>query len=257
MNALSTLPHALDRHVVIRAHPATVFRYFTDSARWAAWWGAGSTIDPRPGGKVHIRYPNAVEAGGEVLEIEPPRRIVFTMGYASGDPMPLGASRVTIELAQDPAGTRLTLHHEFAEAAVRNHHMQGWRYQLSVFANVVANEVNSGAAARVDEWFAAWSQPDQGKRERILEAAVSPAISFRDRFSLVEGLEDLKPHLAAVHQFMPGMVLARDGEVRHCQGTVLANWVARGADGVERGGGTNVFTLDPDGRIESVVGLWS
>ena len=63
-----TLPHALDREVFIRARPATVFGFFTDSARWAAWWGAGSTIDPRPGGRVVIRYPNAVEAGGEVLE---------------------------------------------------------------------------------------------------------------------------------------------------------------------------------------------
>jgi hypothetical protein len=121
----------------------------------------------------------------------------------------------------------------------------------------VANEVNSGAAARVDEWFAAWSEPEQAKRDRILEAAVSSGVSFRDRFSLVEGLEDLRPHLAAVHQFMPGMVLRRSGEVRHCQGTVLADWIATGADGAERGRGTNVFTLDPDGRIAGVVGLWS
>jgi len=45
--------------------------------------------------------------------------------------------------------------------------------------------------------------------------------------------------------------------VRHCQGTVLADWIASGADGAERGRGTNVFTLDPDGRIAGVVGLWS
>lgn len=257
MNALSTLPHALDRRVIIRAHQETVFRYFTDSARWAAWWGPGSTIDPRPGGKVYIRHPNAIEQGGEVLEVDPPRRIVFTLGFASGDPIPIGASRVTIELAKDPAGTRLTLRHEFAEAAVRDHHVQGWRYQLSVFGNVVADEVNVGAASRVDQWFAAWSEPDQAKRERILAEAVSPSISFRDRFSLVEGLEDLKPHLTAVHQFMPGMKLLRAGEPRHCQGTVLADWIASGADGAERGRGTNVFTLDPDGRIVSVVGLWS
>ena len=37
-------------HVRIEADRETVFRYFTDSGRWAAWWGAGSTIDPRPGG---------------------------------------------------------------------------------------------------------------------------------------------------------------------------------------------------------------
>jgi len=257
MNALSTLPHALDRSVIIRAQQETVFRYFTDSARWAAWWGAGSTIDARPGGKVYIRHPNAVEAGGEVLEVDPPRRIVFTFGFASGQPIPLGASRVTIELAQDPAGTRLDLRHEFSDEAARNEHVQGWCYQLSVFGNVVADQVNAGAAARVDDWFAAWSESDATKRRVLLAKAVAPGISFRDRFSLVEGMEDLEPHLAAVHRFMPGMRLQRSGEVRHCQGTVLADWIASGPDGDERGRGTNVFTLDPDGRIAGVVGLWS
>ena len=38
---------------------------------------AGSTIEPRPGGKVFVKYPGGVEASGEVLEIHPPDRIVF------------------------------------------------------------------------------------------------------------------------------------------------------------------------------------
>ena len=256
MNA-SALSHALDRQVVIRARRETVFRYFTDSARWAAWWGAGSTIEPRPGGKVHIRHPNGVEAGGEVLEIAPPERIVFTLGYASGQPIPIGGSRVTIHLEDDPAGTRLHLHHELPDAATRDHHEQGWRYQLAVFGNVVADERNADAAARVDQWLAMWSERDDATRDRLLAELVTPDVSFRDRFSLLEGLEDLRPHLAAVHRFMPGMSLARVDEVRHCQGTLLADWVAKGADGAERGRGTNVFTLAPDGRIAGVIGFWT
>ena len=47
-----------------------------------------------------------------------------------------------------------------------------------------------------------------------------------------------------------------DGEVRHCQGMVLADWVAAAADGQERASGTNVFILDADGMIESVTGFW-
>jgi hypothetical protein len=38
---------------------------------------------------------------------------------------------------------------------------------------------------------------------------------------------------------------------------VLADWTARGADGQDRGRGTNVFLLGPDGRIESVTGFWN
>src|SRR5579863_8384259 len=114
------LPYQLDRTVVIKAKPETVFRFFTDSARWAGWWGAGSTIDAKLGGKVYIRHPNGVETLGEVLEVRPPEQIVFTYGFASGNPIPPGSSRVTIRLDPDAGGTRLHLRHEFAESAPRD-----------------------------------------------------------------------------------------------------------------------------------------
>lgn len=250
------LPHSLDRRAFIRARPETVFRHFTDAQRWAAWWGQGSNIDPRPGGKVLIRYPNAVEVSGEVLEVAPPQRLVFTYGYASGQGIAIGGSRVTITLSPESGGTRLHLHHEFAEAAVRDQHVQGWRYQLAVFANVVSDRDPASIARAVDAWFQAWSEPDAGKREALLAAHVADSVRFRDRFSLVDGRSDLEPHLAAVHVFMPGMRLERAGDPRHCQGTVAADWVAYGPDGAAQGKGTNVFTLDEDGRIADVVGLW-
>ena len=253
----SPLPFALDRRVVIHARPTTVFRHFTDSERWAAWWGAGSTIDARPGGKVVIRHPNAVEVSGEVLEIDPPRSIVFTYGYASGQPFPPGGSRVTIRLEEDRHGTRLDLRHDFAAAQDREQHVQGWRYQLAVFANVVTDHLLGGAQERVDAWFAAWSEPDAARRKEHLDAAAGPDIRFRDRFSLVEGRADLEPHLAAVHIFMPGHRIARSGDLRQCQGVALADWVMHGPDGGERGRGTNVFGFDADGRIADVVGIWS
>ena len=254
MNAL-TLTHQLERTIVIDAPPATVFRYFTDSGKWAAWWGEGSTIDARPGGRLFVRYPNGVEAAGEVLDLAPPSRIAFTYGYAKGSPAP-GESRVTITLERAARGTRLRLVHEFAEAAQRDHHVQGWRYQLSVFANVVANELHREPAARVDEWFAMWSEQEPAALDRTLATIAAPDIRVRDRFSCVDGAADVGEHVRAAQRFMPGVRLQRDGDVEHCQGTVLAGWVATGPDGQLRGRGTNVFTLDANGRIESVVGFW-
>jgi len=250
-----TLPHRLDRTVVIRATRETVFRFFTDSARWAAWWGAGSTIDPRPGGAVRIRYPDATEASGEVLEILAPERIVFTYGYASGTPIAPGGSRVTINLELYEGGTRLRFAHEFADAAVRDHHVQGWRYQLAVFANVVADELYRDAASLVQGWFAAWAVTNDEERAQALARIVTVGVQFRDRFSLTDGLADLSAHIAATHRFMPGIRLEPRGQISQCQGTVLAPWVAVSADGKERMSGTNVFVLGPDGRIESVTGL--
>jgi uncharacterized protein YndB with AHSA1/START domain len=253
---MTTLAHRLDRTIVIQARPETVFRFFTDEKRWAAWWGQGSTIEPRRGGRVHIRYPDGTEVGGEVVEIEPPERLVFTYGYLSGTPIPVGASQVSIRLEGHAGGTRLSLTHEFAEAKVRDVHVQGWRYQLSLFANVVADEVNAGAGERVDSWFEAWRLPEGEAREALGHLAVD-GVRFRDRFSLVDGLADLVPHVMAAQRFMPGLRLERRGDVRHCQGTVLADWIAVSADGRERGRGTNVFVFDASGRIESVTGFWA
>jgi uncharacterized protein YndB with AHSA1/START domain len=249
------LPYHLERVVVIRAKPEAVFRFFTDNARWAGWWGAGSTIDARPGGKVYIRHPNGVESLGEVLEVRHPERIVFTYGFASGKPIPAGSSRVTIRLEPDAAGTRLHLLHEFAEAGPRDEHVQGWRFQLSLFGNAVANEVYAGGASAVDTWFGAWAIADDKSREESFARIVTPEIHFHDRFSLLDGLEDLTAHTGAAQRFMPGIRIERKGDVRHCQGTVLADWIAVDRDAKERMSGTNVFVFKPDGRIDSVMGF--
>jgi uncharacterized protein YndB with AHSA1/START domain len=252
---MTPLPYVLDRSVVIRATPETVFRFFTDVGRWASWWGEGSTIDARPGGRVSIRYPGGVEVAGEILDIAAPERLVFSYGFVSGRPIPPGASVVTIRLQPVSAGTELRLSHAFTEAAVRDEHVQGWRYQLALFGNLVANEVNGDATATVDAWFAAWAEADPAERERTLSAIAVPEVTFRDRHGLTSGAADLLPHIAAAQRFMPGIRLARRGSVRHCQGMVLADWVAVSADGQERGSGTNVFTLDAHGRIEAVTGF--
>jgi len=257
MTTIGALSHRLERTVVIRARREIVFGFFTDPARWASWWGAGSTIEARPGGRLIIRYPNAVEACGEVTELVVPERITFTYGYASGHPIPPDGSIVTIRLQAEGSHTRLHLMHAFAAAGVRDHHVQGWRYQLSLFANIVANEVYAGASDTVDAWFQAWSDPDAAAREATLTRVAAPDVCFQDRFSLIDGVADLIAHLDAAQRFMPGIRLQRHGEVRHCQGVVLADWVALAAGGEERARGTNVFVLNPNGCIESVTGFWS
>jgi uncharacterized protein YndB with AHSA1/START domain len=248
--------HELDRTITIEAPQDLVFRYFTTNDRWAAWWGPGSTIDARSGGRVFIRHPNGIEAGGEVLEVVPPERIVFSYGFASGDPMPIGASRVSIQLERAAKGTRVHLHHAFTEAAVRDHHIQGWRYQLSVFANVVLDQLHGGAAQSVDAWFSAWSDTDADSRTGALATIAAPDVRMQDRFSAVQGVDELSQHIGAAHKFMPGLRMEKSGTVRHCQGMVLVDWIAKGPDGQQRASGTNVFQLGEDGRIGSVTGFW-
>jgi uncharacterized protein YndB with AHSA1/START domain len=250
---MGPLIHRLERSIVIQARPETVFRFFTDSERWAKWWGAGSTIDARPGGKVLILHPGGVETLGEVVESEPPYRFVFTYGYATGKPIPPGASRVTISLEASDSGSRLLLLHEFADAAARDEHVQGWRFQLSVFANIVANEVFADAANVVDAWYEAWTVTEDQAREAAFLKVATPDVTFRDRYSTLDGLPELSTHAGAARRFMPGVKLRRKGEARQCQGTVLADWVVPQEDGSDRMSGTSVFVLTPESRIKSAT----
>jgi uncharacterized protein YndB with AHSA1/START domain len=252
---MSSLTHRLERSVVIQAPREAVFRFFTDSARWAKWWGAGSTIEARVGGQVFIQNPRGVKTLGEVLELSPPSRIVLTYGYASGKPIGPGESRVTISLEECSAGTRLHLLHEFADAAARDQHVQGWRFQLSLFANAVADEIFAESAKIVDAWYDAWNTTADQDRDAKFARITMPDVNFRDRFSLLDSQADLSAHAGAGQRFMPGMHLQRKGETRQCQGMVIADWTVLGPDGQERMSGTSVFVLAPDGRISSATGF--
>jgi uncharacterized protein YndB with AHSA1/START domain len=253
---MSALDHVLDRTVTIAARRETVFRYFTDSERFAAWWGPGSRIEPRPGGEVHIRHPNAVVAGGEVVEIKPIERVVFTYGFESGQPIPIGTSRVTITLEETPRGTLVRLHHALPTARARDEHVQGWRYQLAVFANVVAKEAHAEVGALADRFLAIWGETDPAKRRAALEEVAVETLAFRDPYSCTDGLDDLNAHVAAAQRFMPGVLLERQGEARQCQGVAIVDWAVRGPDGNPRAKGSNVLELAPDGRIARVTGIW-
>jgi uncharacterized protein YndB with AHSA1/START domain len=250
------LTQQLERSITIRAPRDIVFSYFTDSARWANWWGAGSTIDPRPGGKVYVRYANGHEALGEVLSINPPNDLSFTWGFASGQPIGPGQSRVTISLRDEGEATRLTLTHELPSDQVRETHLQGWRYQLSLFSNVVANEIHANAMRSIDDWFADWVETDSTKRSATFSRIAIPDVLFQDQYSSLSGIEDLVEHSGAWQRFMSGVRLERKGDVRHCQGMVLSDWTVLTND-QPTGSGTNVFVFSPKGQIESVTGFWA
>jgi len=254
---MNKLPFSLERSLVIRAPRQIVFRYFTDSERFARWWGPGSTIDGKVGGTVRIQYPNQIVARGTVTAIRPDRSIAFTFGYENSHPeLPPGQSLVTIELLDDPAGTRLQFRHELATEALRDMHQAGWRYHLAVFTNVVANEQHAGIAATCDTWFVAWAETDATKRLALLEQCTTEQVALQDAYSCLAGRNDLDGHIANCHVHVPGVIMQRAGEPRHCQGTALVEWTASDPQGNPRGKGTHVVSLAADGRIASVVGFW-
>ena len=132
----------------IAARPETVFSYFTDPKRFIEWQGSDADLDPRPGGLFHVTVTGRtrVVARGRYVEVEPPRRVVFTWGWEQLDGLPEGmaglepgASTVEVVLVPDGDGTLLRLRHSgLPTDANRAIHGQGWDTTLERLTIVAA-----------------------------------------------------------------------------------------------------------------------
>jgi hypothetical protein len=133
--------------------------------------------------------------------------------------------------------------------------VQGWRYQLALFSKAAAEEGRPRAVEHVDAFLRAWGDPDAGRRRALLESCATPEVVFRDAYSATSGREDLLANLEAVQLHMPGIVLARDGEVNVSHGSAIVRWTAE-REGRVVARRVNFYDLSPDGRIARVVGFW-
>jgi uncharacterized protein YndB with AHSA1/START domain len=87
------MPEAVECRVPDR-RPETVFRYFTDPARMVQWKGIGATLEARPGGVYRVDINGRDVIRGRYVEVDPPRRVVFTFGWeANGHQCLLGRAR--------------------------------------------------------------------------------------------------------------------------------------------------------------------
>jgi uncharacterized protein YndB with AHSA1/START domain len=108
---------------VLAASPDRVWRLWADPRQLERWWGPDpypATVvdhDLRPGG--HVSYYMTGPEGDQhkgywrIVEVEPPRRLVFEDGFAddTGEPnddLPVSRAEVTIE-ALDDTRTRMTI----------------------------------------------------------------------------------------------------------------------------------------------------
>lgn len=127
----------IEREVRIAARPETVFAFWTEPDRIARWMGRTVTIDSRRGGAFRIDYNGSDIARGEVLEIDPPHRLVLSWGWeAEGDATPPGSSRVEVTLAPDGDGTLLRLRHSGLAAEAVEGHAVGWDQFLPALVSV-------------------------------------------------------------------------------------------------------------------------
>src|SRR2546427_13166547 len=104
----TTTETAVERELAIDASPETVWEFLVDPDKLASWFGSRAWLDPRPGGEYRVDVIQGHIAKGEFVELDPPRRLVHTLGGASEggqqNPGPEGSRTNAIETGPDGAG---------------------------------------------------------------------------------------------------------------------------------------------------------
>ena len=132
------------------AAQAMVFEAWTSPEVLRRWWGAGPDwtspaveIDLRPGGRYRLsmRGPSGVvrSVGGEYVEVDPPRRLVYTWAWESHGAENDAATLVTVEFREvSPGETAVILTHTgFADGERRDLHREGWELCIANLATRV------------------------------------------------------------------------------------------------------------------------
>jgi uncharacterized protein YndB with AHSA1/START domain len=133
---------------LVPAPPAAVFAAWRDPASLRVWMcpaadttHATAEVDFRVGGRFRIVMHGARDYAhtGEYLEIDPPRRLVFTWDSEWIAPAER-RTRVTVTI--EPAGARRSrvrlVHDELPDTAAYDGHPQGWTTILEKLASRLA-----------------------------------------------------------------------------------------------------------------------
>jgi uncharacterized protein YndB with AHSA1/START domain len=142
------------RELTIAARPETVWEFLVDADKAKRWMGIDATLEAQPGGLYRVEVIPGHVARGSFVELDPPRRLVFTWGWEPGsdgtpNAVPPGSTTVEIELEEQGDGTRLRFAHRglpTAESAAS--HAHGWEHYL---ARLV--EAGAGGDPGRDPWL--------------------------------------------------------------------------------------------------------
>ena len=140
---------AVTRELVIDASPETVWEFLTDPEKIKRWKGVLVSFDATPGAAYRIEVIPSHTAAGEIVELDPPRRLVYTWGWESGGPVPPGSTTVEYELVPEGSGTRLLFtHRDLPNQEAADSHTTGWDHYLGRLA-----VVSAGGDPGPDPWL--------------------------------------------------------------------------------------------------------
>lgn len=139
---MTAVAEEIVREIHIAASPAEVFPYFIDAEKMRAWKAVKAEIlGTLPGGTFRLDVTGRGDvATGSYLEIDPPRRVVFTWVWEGEQQANREPGVVEVTLTPDEAGTRLRLVHRGVPAEVQERSAAGWAHYLDRLASVASGQ---------------------------------------------------------------------------------------------------------------------
>ena len=129
------LEHTMEKvfEIYIKTTPERLWEAITDPATRAKYnFGAGAHSDWTAGARIELQAGDLLLGEGDVLEIDPPRKLVHTMlAHFSPDAEAEGYSRVTWEIEPVGDSCRLTLVHDQMREGACEQIYGGWPMVLS------------------------------------------------------------------------------------------------------------------------------
>jgi uncharacterized protein YndB with AHSA1/START domain len=112
-------------------------------------------VEASPGGVYRVNVTGTNHAVGEYVEVDPPRRVVFTWGWEGDEQVPPGSSTVTIDLIPEGDATIVRLTHSGLPEGAGAAQLAGWEHFLPRLATVAA-----GGDPGPDLWIQGEMRPD-------------------------------------------------------------------------------------------------
>jgi uncharacterized protein YndB with AHSA1/START domain len=145
-------PTVLRLERVFDAPPERVYAAWTEPALLRRWWAAEpgwttpeATTDLRVGGAYRLSMQGSDgivrTVAGEYLEVDPPRRLVYTWKWVSNDyrAPDQGVTVVSVDFVAEGGATRVVLEQrDHEDEAGRDSHGRGWRGCLDNLERLLA-----------------------------------------------------------------------------------------------------------------------
>lgn len=150
------------------------------------------------------------------------------------------------------SAVRMAQHaHELRQLAVRPDDLPEGRIWKPA-----ARRATRSVAAVIDDYEAAWNEPDAERRAALLTSSCAAGVRYADPESDVTGLEALSAVIASFQTSYPGHVLRRASAVDAHHDLLRFSWLVERPDGTTMSGGLDACQLAPDGRLAVIAGFF-